>query len=268
MVSAAPVTEETLNFFASFDISITDLLGQSEGCAPICLNTPNHQTWKIGSCGKPLNGVTMRIGEGGEIQYKGRNVMMGYLKSPEETLHTLDAEGWIHTGDVGRVDEDGFYYVTGRLKEIIVTAGGENIPPVYIENSIVELCPVISNIIVIGDKKKYLSCLITLKCEVDKEGEPTNRLSMLSLKKSQELGSSATTTQEVIEDPLWKEYIDSVIDQYNKEKSISNAQQIRKWTILEKDMSIDHGELTATMKLKRNVVHQHYNKEIEQMYTE
>ena len=268
MVSAAPVTEETLNFFASFDISITDLLGQSEGCAPICLNTPNHQTWKIGSCGKPLNGVTMRIGEGGEIQYKGRNVMMGYLKSPEETLHTLDAEGWIHTGDVGRVDEDGFYYVTGRLKEIIVTAGGENIPPVYIENSIVELCPVISNIIVIGDKKKYLSCLITLKCEVDKEGEPTNRLSMLSLKKSQELGSSATTTQEVIEDPLWKEYIDSVIDRYNKEKSISNAQQIRKWTIIDKDMSIDHGELTATMKLKRNVVHQHYNKEIEQMYTE
>ena len=188
------------------------------------------------------------------------------MKFPEETLRTLDPEGWIHTGDVGKVDEDGFYYVTGRLKELIVTAGGENIPPVYIENSIIELCPSISNIIVIGDKRKFLSCLITLKCEVDKEGEPTNKLSMLTLKQSQALGSDATTTQEVIEDPKWKEYIDSIIDRYNKEKAISNAQQIRKWTLLEKDMSVSGGELTATMKLKRSVVHKHYSTIIEKMY--
>ena len=188
------------------------------------------------------------------------------MKAPEETLRGLDTEGWIHTGDVGKVDEDGFYYVTGRLKELIVTAGGENIPPVYIENSIIELCPSISNIIVIGDKRKFLSCLITLKCEVDKEGEPTNKLSMLTLKQSQALGSSATTTQEVIEDPKWKEYIDSIIDRYNKEKAISNAQQIRKWTLLEKDMSLAAGELTATMKLKRSVINQRYEQAINKMY--
>ena len=188
------------------------------------------------------------------------------MKAPEQTLRALDADGWVHTGDMAREDEDGFFYIKGRLKELIVTAGGENIPPIYIENSIIELCPSISNIIVIGDKRKFLSCLITLKCEVDKEGEPTNKLSMLTLKQSQALGSSATTTQEVIEDPKWKEYIDSIIDRYNKEKAISNAQQIRKWTLLEKDMSVSGGELTATMKLKRNVVHKHYSTIIEKMY--
>ena len=266
VVAAAPVTEETQLFFASLDIPLYDVLGQSEGTAPVFSNG-TQQLWKIGSCGIPQPGTLGRIDPvTNEIQYKGRYVMMGYLKNEEDTLQTIDSEGWLHTGDMGRMDEDGFFYVTGRLKELIVTAGGENIPPVYIENSIIELCPSISNIIVIGDKRKFLSCLITLKCEVDKEGEPTNKLSMLTLKQSQALGSDATTTQEVIEDPKWKEYIDSIIDRYNKEKAISNAQQIRKWTLLEKDMSVSGGELTATMKLKRSVVHKHYSTIIEKMY--
>ena len=188
------------------------------------------------------------------------------MKAPEQTLRALDADGWVHTGDMAREDEDGFFYIKGRLKELIVTAGGENIPPIYIENSIIELCPSISNIIVIGDKRKFLSCLITLKCQSDAQGEPTNELGTIPLKQSQALGSSATTTQEVIDDPKWKEYIDSVIDRYNKEKAISNAQQIRKWTLLEKDMSLAAGELTATMKLKRSVINQRYEQAINKMY--
>ena len=208
----------------------------------------------------------MKIGENEELLFTGRNIMMGYLKAPEQTLRALDADGWVHTGDMAREDEDGFFYIKGRLKELIVTAGGENIPPIYIENSIIELCPSISNIIVIGDKRKFLSCLITLKCQSDAQGEPTNELGTIPLKQSQALGSSATTTQEVIDDPKWKEYIDSVIDRYNKEKAISNAQQIRKWTLLEKDMSLAAGELTATMKLKRSVINQRYEQAINKMY--
>ncbi|KAK8790986.1 hypothetical protein WA158_005617 [Blastocystis sp. Blastoise] len=267
VVSAAPVTEETLNFFASFDMPILDLLGQSEGTAPVAMNN-SIGDWKIGACGKAVPGCQMRIGDNDEIQYRGRLTMMGYLKNPEETLKTLDPEGWIHTGDMGKTDEDGFFYVTGRIKELIVTAGGENIPPVYIENSIIELCPSISNIIVVGDKKKYLSCLIALKAEVDAQGEPTNKLSLLTLKQSQSLGSTSVTTTEVMNDPIWSQYINSIIEKYNNEKAISQAQKIRKWTLLEKDMSVGGGELTATMKLKRNVVHQHYHDAIEKMYSE
>ncbi|KAK8790985.1 hypothetical protein WA158_005616 [Blastocystis sp. Blastoise] len=268
VVSAAPMTEECLNFFASFDMPIHDLLGQSEGTAPIAMNTPLGQKWKIGSCGRAMPGNVLKIGANDELLFRGRAAMMGYLKFPEETIRVFDEEGWIHTGDMGKTDEDGFFYVTGRIKELIVTAGGENIPPVYIENSIIELCPSISNIIVVGDKKKYLSCLIALKAEVDAQGEPTNKLSLLTLKQSQSLGSTSVTTTEVMNDPIWSQYINSIIEKYNNEKAISQAQKIRKWTLLEKDMSVGGGELTATMKLKRNVVHQHYHDQINQMYSE
>ena len=127
------VSEETQRFFASFDMPIYDLLGQSEATAPLCTCTCVDQKWKIGTVGLPLPGVEIEVDpQNQEIMYKGRNTMMGYLKNPEETLRTLDSEGYIHTGDQGKKDEDGFLKVTGRLKELIVTAGGENIPPVLI----------------------------------------------------------------------------------------------------------------------------------------
>lgn len=140
-----------------------------------------------------------------------------YLKQEEETRKTLDEEGWIHTGEPGRVDEDGFVYITGRLKELIVTSGGENVSPVPIENRLMELCPEISNAIVIGDKRNYLSCLICLKTEMDPvSGEPLPQLSKKVVEKSKKIGSSAVTCEEASVDPLWHNYVGKAIEEYNE----------------------------------------------------
>lgn len=266
-VSAAPVTEETLNFFTSLDIQLNDVLGQSEGTAPICFNTDFGQQWKLYTAGRPMRGVTCRTDPAtSELQYKGRLVMMGYMNMPEETMGTIDEDGWLHTGDQAVIDEDGFVRITGRLKELIVTAGGENISPVPIENKIMELCPVIANCVVIGDKRKFLSCLISLKTEVNPlTGEPTNKLLPVVVNAIKELGGKATTTEEAKEDEAVKKIIDEAIVGYNK-VAISRAQEVRKWYLMERDLSVGHGELTATLKLKRNVVHQHYEKEIDSLY--
>ena len=267
VVSAAPVTEETLNFFASLDIQINDVLGQSEGTAPICFNTDTEQLWKFYTAGRPLRGIVCRTDpDTSELFYKGRLVMMGYMKMPEETAATIDDEGWLHTGDQAYIDEDGFVKITGRLKELIVTAGGENISPVPIENKIMELCPAIANCVVIGDKRKFLSCLISLKTVVDPlTGEPTDKLLPNVIEVIKKNGGNATTTLEAQQDEAVKKMIDEAVAGYNK-VAISRAQEIRKWHLMERDLSVGHGELTATLKLKRNVVHQHYEKEIDSLY--
>lgn len=187
----------------------------------------------------------------------------------EETKKTLDAEGWLHTGDQGRIDEDGFVYITGRLKELIVTSGGENVSPVPIENRLMELCPEISNAIVVGDKRNYLSCLICLKTEIDPvSGDPMPELSKKVVEKSKEIGSEAVTCEEAAADPKWHDYIGITIEKYNKEYAVSNAQCIRKWVILKNDISLGKGELTATMKMKRSVVVRNYSEEIDNIYKE
>ena len=189
-----------------------------------------------------------------------------YLKSTEDTFAAIDEEGWLHSGDQGVIDEDGFVTITGRLKELIVTAGGENVSPVPIENKIIELCPMIANCVVVGDKRKFLSCLISLKTEVDPlTGEPSQQLASSVVERLRALGSSTTTVEEAQQDPIVKKMIDEAVDGYNA-VAISHAQQLRKWTLMGRDLSLGHGELTATLKLKRNVVHDHYKKEIDSLY--
>ena len=162
VVSAAPVTDDTLNFFAKLDMPIYDILGQSEGTAPICFQTDTNQEWRMYTAGRPLRGIKARTDPNTqEVQFKGRLVMMGYLKMPAETAATIDDEGWLHTGDQAMIDQDGFIKITGRLKELIVTAGGENVAPVPIENKILELCPIMANCVVVGDKRKFLSALVS-----------------------------------------------------------------------------------------------------------
>ena len=197
--------------------------------------------------------------------YKGRNTMMGYLKQPQETLRTLDSEGWIHTGDQGVKDSDGFLKVTGRIKELIVTAGGENISPVIIENKVMELAAIFSSCVAIGDKRKFISLLICIRCELTPDGESTHRLAPDVKRFLKTVGSSAETIEEAMSDEKVKAYIDGVVEKYN-EVAVSRAQQIRKWCILPEEFSIGRGELTATMKLRRAVVQEHYAKEIDAMY--
>lgn len=266
LVSAAPVTEETLRFFASFDMPIYDLLGQSEGTAPISTCTAVNQTWKIGTVGRPLPGIEIKVDpQNQEIMYKGRNTMMGYLKLPHDTLHALDTDGWIHTGDQGIKDEDGFLKVTGRLKELIVTAGGENISPVIIENKIMELSPIMSCCVAIGDKRKFISLLVCIRCKTDEEGESTHVLARDVVSFLESLGSTAKTIEEAMKDEKVAAHINSVVAGYNK-VAVSRAQEIRKWCIIPEEFTIGRGELTATMKLRRAVVQEHYSKEIDAMY--
>ena len=146
---------DTLQYFASLNIPIMDLLDQSEGTAPVTTCTSVDQQYKIGTVGRPLLGVDVTIGLNDEIMYKGSNVMMECLKQPEETRKAIDENGFLHTGDMGSIDSDNFLTITGRLKKMIVTTRGEKVSPVGIENRIRKLSPIISSCIVVGNKREY-----------------------------------------------------------------------------------------------------------------
>lgn len=242
-----------------------DLLGQSEGTAPVTTCTNVGQKWKMGTVGLPFPGVEVTVSSTNEIMYKGRNVMMGYLKQPDETLKAIDDKGFLHTGDMGRIDADGFLTITGRLKEQIVLTSGESISPVGIENQIMKLSPIISCCIVVGNSREYLSILLCLRCELDTEGESTHRLTKETVSFFEELGTKVRTVEQALGDSTVKKYINQVLAKYNKGVS-SQSQLLRNWCILMNEFTVGNGELTATMKLRRSVIQQHYAKEIDSMY--
>ncbi|KAM7140506.1 long-chain-fatty-acid--CoA ligase ACSBG2 isoform 1-T5 [Molossus nigricans] len=268
---AAPLCPNTSEFFLSLDIPIGEMYGMSECSGPHTVSS--FDTYRLLSCGKIISGcknmLLQQTSDGiGEICIWGRHVCMGYLERQEETMEVIDEEGWLHTGDLGRMDSQGFLYITGRIKEILITAGGENVPPVPIENKVKEKIPIISNAMLVGDKAKFLSILLTLKCETDKtSGEPLDKLSFESIKFCQSLGSAASTVTEVVElrDPLVYSAIQKGIDAVNQEAT-SSAQRIQKWIILDKDFSIHGGELGPTTKIKRHFVIQKYKKQIDNLY--
>ncbi|KAK3735172.1 hypothetical protein QZH41_018138 [Actinostola sp. cb2023] len=212
-VGAAPVTLETLQYFQSINIPLYELYGMSECSGPHTVSIPGHII--SGSCGVPMPGCESKIinpdEDGcGELCIRGRHVFMGYLNNLEKTEESLDDEGWLHSGDVAKIDKvhDGYcflvvlrdqLYITGRIKELIITAGGENVAPVPIEESILKELPVISNIMVIGDKKKFLSCLVTLKVVVEEEsGEPTDNLNSIALDFCNSIGCEAKKVSEIL----------------------------------------------------------------------
>jgi long-chain-fatty-acid--CoA ligase ACSBG len=265
---ASPISKETIEYFSQLNIHIMELYGMSECTGPSTCNLPDK--WKIGSVGVPLPGTTLRLApETSEITYVGRHVFMGYLKMDDQTKATIDSEGYLHSGDKGAIDDDGFLRITGRIKELIKTSGGENVAPILIENSIKRCIPAVSNVVVIGDNKKFLACLLTLvvKTNID-TGVVSRELTGESKLASASIGSTAETVEQVLACPKWKKFLDDGIAKSNKEDAISKAQYIQKWKILLDDFSLPGGELTPTLKLKRNVVYQKYAKEIEEVYSE
>nr|XP_060640726.1 long-chain-fatty-acid--CoA ligase ACSBG2 [Anolis sagrei ordinatus] len=271
--AAAPIARETLEYFLSLDIPVYELYGMSESTGP---HTVSHAgAFRITSCGKPMVGCRTLLhrkdAEGvGEVCFFGRHVFMGYLNMEEKTKEAIDEEGWLHSGDLGKHDHDGFLYITGRIKELIITAGGENVAPVPIEDAVKEALPILSNAMLLGDKAKFLSMLLTLKCTMNLEsGEPEDTMTPEAVEFCRRLGSRATKVSEVVNlrDPLVYSAIQKAITAVNK-NAPSNAQKVQKWTLLEKDFSIAGGELGPTMKLKRPVVMQMYKVQIDRMYNE
>ncbi|NWT21288.1 ACBG2 ligase, partial [Vireo altiloquus] len=268
---AAPITRDTLEFFLSLNIPVLELYGMSESSGPHTISLPH--SFKLGSCGKELTGCHTLIHKPdrdgiGEICFSGRHIFMGYLNMEDKTKEAIDEDGWLHSGDLGKHDKDGFLFITGRIKELIITAGGENIPPVPIEDAVKNAVPIISNAMLVGDKAKFLAMLLTLKCVVDAEtGEPGDDLTAEALEFCQKLGSKATKVSEIIssKDKAVYAAIQKGISGVN-EGAVSNAQKVQKWVLLEKDFSLFGGELGPTMKLKRPVVAQKYQDQIAQFY--
>ncbi|XP_065576536.1 long-chain-fatty-acid--CoA ligase ACSBG2-like isoform X2 [Artemia franciscana] len=272
---AAPLSLDVINYFASLDIPVYEVYGMSESTGPHTVNIAT--SFCFGSAGRTLSGSKTVIHQpdkdgNGEICMGGRDVFMGYLDDEPKTNEAIHEDGLLHSGDIGKVDSKGFLFITGRIKELLITAGGENVPPVLIEDNVKAELPCVSNAMLIGDKRKFLSILLTLKTLVDPESqEPLDELTPAVRSWFKEMASVNVATITDIRN-LCKDVNSTSYKAVNagliaaNAKAISNAQKIQKWTLLPKDFSVHGGELGPTLKLKRAVVYEKYAPFIEEMY--
>ena len=263
---------KVIRYFMSLDMPIMDVFGQSECTGPHSANTLS--AFCVGTVGCPIVGSqTRRNPETGELSYTGRHLFAGYMNMPDKTRETMDDQGWLYSGDViemdhhddPRIDEgpSGFISITGRIKELIVTSGGENIPPVLIESVLKSTMPALSNAMVIGDRRKFLTVLLCLQVEMDQDGVATTSLTPAARQAVPQ--STATTTQQAANDPYWIDYLKQGLAAAN-DKATSHAQRIGKYALVPTDFTEKGGELTPTLKLKRSVTADKYKDLIEAMY--
>ncbi|XP_004349906.1 hypothetical protein CAOG_01386 [Capsaspora owczarzaki ATCC 30864] len=265
---AAPLSTDALQFMMSLDIIVDEVFGLTESTGPAAHTFGLRSA--AGSSGRPLIGTEFKLtnrdkARNGEIRTRGRHVFMGYLRDPEETAEAFDEDGYLKTGDVGKLDTLGNLIVTGRLKELIATSGGVLVAPIPIEESIKKAIPVISNALVIGDGRKYVTALLTLKTDCDANGLPYETLTRETQEILAEQGIRCRTSSEAVNDRKVQEFI-NVCMRRTIERSVSRAQAVKKWTILAQDFSVAGGELGPTHKLKRRVIESKYVHEIERMY--
>jgi long-chain acyl-CoA synthetase len=243
---AAPIAREVLELLAGLDLVVLEVYGQSEGSGPTSFNQPDR--FRFGSVGPPLPGIEVKIAPDGEILVRGPNVFLGYHKEKDATAETL-RDGWLASGDLGEIDADGFLTITGRKKEIIITAGGKNIAPKNIENAL-KTHPLINEAVVIGDRRKYLTCLVTLDPEA-------------AARWAKEHGVAVETLPD---DARLRAEIEKAVDEVNTH--YARVEQVKRFTVLRRNLGIDTGELTPTLKVKREAVARQFAAEIESMYTE
>ncbi|HVD43485.1 MAG TPA: long-chain fatty acid--CoA ligase [Gaiellaceae bacterium] len=225
----APLAKEIIEFFAALDILILEGYGLTECTTGAAINRPTR--YRFGSVGPALPGVELRVADDGEVLIKTDTVFGGYFKDEEATREILSEDGWLRSGDVGHLDEDGFLTITDRLKDILVTAGGKNVAPQNLENAL-KAHAVISQALVVGDRRPYIAALITLSEDVDPAGaQPA---------------------------------VQRAVDDVNSD--LSRYEQIKRFTILPRDFTLEAGEVTPTLKLKRRVCLEHFSKEIEGLY--
>uniref|UniRef100_A0A6P4FJQ7 long-chain-fatty-acid--CoA ligase n=1 Tax=Drosophila rhopaloa TaxID=1041015 RepID=A0A6P4FJQ7_DRORH len=290
LTGGAPTSDEMKQFFLGLDMPLGECYGMSESGGAITLNVDINNLY---SAGRACEGLTLKIQDPdcngqGEILMRGRSIFMGYLGLPEKTEETINEEGWLLSGDLGYFDPKENLVISGRLKELIITAGGENIPPVHIEELIKKELPCVSNVLLIGDHRKYLSVLISLKTKSDgKTGLPLDvlreetiewlrdldihetRLSeLLSIPSDLQLPSdnaAQAAALEITAEPKLLEAIEEGIKRANKH-AISNAQKVQKFALIPHEFSLATGELGPTLKIRRNIVHAKYAQVIERLY--
>jgi long-chain acyl-CoA synthetase len=249
VTSAAPIGRDVLDFFASLDMVIREVYGQSEVTGPTTVNTELHT--RLGTLGQPMPGVEVRIAEDGEICARGDNVCMGYFKDPEATAQLIQ-DGWLHSGDIGELDGDGYLRVTGRKKEIIVTSGGKKTAPANIEALVKAIDPV-GNAMVVGDNRNYLVALIALDPErVEEFARPRGW---------------PHSAAELAAHPAFRQYLSQRLEADVNPK-LSRFETIKRFDVLPHDFTVEGGELTSTMKLRRKVTEQKHRARIEALYAE
>ncbi len=246
----APLAREIADFFHSAGVLILEGYGLTETTAATHLNTLDR--YKFGTVGPALPGVEVEIAKDGEILVRGPNVMKEYFNKPEKTAEVINDQGWFHTGDIG-VIENGMLRITDRKKDIIVTAGGKNVAPQNIENSLKALCPYISQVMVYGDKRKFLSALVTLN---EEELVPW----------ANKRGIEATTLRELSEDPAVQKMVADNIAKLNED--LASYETIKKYEILSVDFTQETGELTPTLKVKRKFCTEKFQDKLDAFYAD
>jgi len=244
----APLSGDIAQFFHSAGVLILEGYGLTETTAATHINTPDK--FKFGTVGAALPGVEVQIAKDGEILVRGGNVMKEYFNQPEKTAEVINKDGWFHTGDIGEI-EDGLLRITDRKKDIIVTAGGKNVAPQNIEGALKALCPYISQVMVYGDKRKFLSALITLNEEELIPWAAAN-------------GSSASTLQELTEDVTVQKMVAEAVAKLNED--LARYETIKKYEILPVDFTQENGELTPTLKVKRKFCTEKYQAILDGFY--
>ena len=245
----APLSKEIIEFFDAVGIRIAEGYGLTECTTACSANTPDD--YRFGSVGHPLPGADVRIAADGEIEMRSPTVFQGYFKDPEATAAVFTPDGWLRTGDIGELDADGFLHITDRKKDILVTAGGKNVAPQNIENDL-KTSKYVSQALVIGDKRPFVAALLTLDSVEIGRWAAENALD----------GDVAALSQ----DERVRELLQDTVDEANRERS--RFEQVKRFTVLPRDFTMEDGEITPTLKLRRRAVQEHFADEIDALYAE
>ena len=245
---AAPISPDVIDYFQSIGVALVEGYGQTESTAIISVNLPGRSL--LGTVGPPVPGLELKIDEDGEILSRGPGVMLGYYKEPEATAATIDSDGWLHTGDVGEIDATGRIRITDRKKDLIITSGGKNIAPQYIESKL-RTSAYVHDAVVIGERRKFVTSLIILDEDTLVEWAQRNRV---------QFGSYADLAKSAEVHKL----IEAEVENVNK--TLTHVESIKRFKILERRLDRDEGELTPTLKVRRKAVEEKYKALIDAMY--
>jgi long-subunit acyl-CoA synthetase (AMP-forming) len=248
-VGAAPTPLEVLEFFHAIGIPVGELWGMSETCGVATLNPPEKV--KLGTVGPPTPGIDLKLAADGEVLVRGDSIMAGYRNMPEKTAETIDGDGWLSTGDIGELDDDGYLKIVDRKKELIINAAGKNMSPASIESDLKTSSPLIGQAVAIGDQRSYNVALLILDPEYAPTWAEKNGIEDSSL--------AALATDERVQAAV-QEGVDAA------NAKMARVEQIKKFTILPTDWEPGGDELTPTMKLKRKPINEKYEAEIEALY--